>query len=142
CQPFRDHGEYSYRGSGRLHGKAALITGETAESARPSQSHTPAKAPTSPSAICRMTARTRPRRSVRWKRPDGALWNAWQDAWPIDWPKLSGKSCPAVHSDAGTSTMAQRWFPEGKRPIGNDVAPCTAGRQASDGRGFNPARYG
>ncbi len=44
--PVPDHGEHSYRGSGRLSGKKAIITGGDSGSAAPSPSPMPARAPT------------------------------------------------------------------------------------------------
>jgi hypothetical protein len=50
--PKPDHGETSYKGSGRLAGRKALITGGDSGMAAPPPSPMPAKAPMSPSTTC------------------------------------------------------------------------------------------
>ena len=61
--PRPDHGETSYRGSGRLAGRKALITGGDSGMGRPPRSHLRARAPTWRSTICRQRKRTRARSS-------------------------------------------------------------------------------
>jgi hypothetical protein len=56
--PTPDHGETSYKGSGRLAGRRALITGRDSGMAARLPSPTRAKAPTSPSTTIRTRSRT------------------------------------------------------------------------------------
>lgn len=60
-EPQPDHGETSYKGSGRLAGRRALSTGGDSGMGRRPRSHMRAKARTSRSTICRRRSPTRRR---------------------------------------------------------------------------------
>ena len=60
-QPRPDHGETSYHGSGKLHGRKALVTGGDSGIGRAAAIASPAKAPMSPLSICPRKRRTRGR---------------------------------------------------------------------------------
>jgi hypothetical protein len=84
-----DHGEHSYRGTGRLDGKKTVITGGDSVSGTRPRSRSPVKEPTSSSRIS-----TRRRRTPK-KPPDGSRE-------PGARPSRSPLTC-ANRSDAGSS---------------------------------------